>query len=102
MSRLPMELTSWDNALMRPLPVPCPADLILDATGMDAYNAAYRAAKQQRAMFIAIECQAEHWTVNGYAPQTSVRWFALCCRLADGSAQFVVACGLDVPVTSAS
>ncbi|WP_314250974.1 hypothetical protein [Streptomyces sp. DSM 40907] len=38
---------------MQPLPVPCPADLIPDATAVDAFNAASKEAKQQHAVFIA-------------------------------------------------
>jgi len=34
-----------------------PADLIPDATGTDAFNAASRAAKRQHAVFVAIERQ---------------------------------------------
>jgi hypothetical protein len=30
--------------LMQPLPAPCPSGLISDATGMEAFNAAYRQA----------------------------------------------------------
>ncbi|MEV3993948.1 hypothetical protein AB0J57_34235 [Streptomyces sp. NPDC049837] len=40
---------------MQPLPVPCPADLVPDATGSEAFNAAYKQAKQQRAVFVAVE-----------------------------------------------
>jgi hypothetical protein len=49
---------------MQPLPAPCPCGLIPDATGMDAFNAAYRQAKQQRAVFVAVERQGERWTVK--------------------------------------
>ncbi|GAA3597978.1 hypothetical protein [Streptomyces osmaniensis] len=49
---------------MQPLPAPCPADLIPDATGMAAFKAAYRQAKQQDAVFVAIESLGEHWTVK--------------------------------------
>ncbi|MFF3518792.1 hypothetical protein [Streptomyces sp. NPDC002573] len=49
---------------MQPLPAPCPSDLIPDATGMDAFNAAYRRAMQQRAVFVAIECEGRQWTVK--------------------------------------
>ncbi|MET8615675.1 hypothetical protein [Streptomyces misionensis] len=52
---------------MQPLPTPCPADLVPDATGQDAFNAAYRAAMQQRAVFVAVECQAQRWTVKADA-----------------------------------
>lgn len=43
---------------MQPLPAPCPADLIPDAAGVNAFNAVYRQAKQQRAVFVAVERQA--------------------------------------------
>ncbi|MET9072481.1 hypothetical protein ABZX95_09885 [Streptomyces sp. NPDC004232] len=49
---------------MQPLPIPCPADLIPDATGLDAFNTVYRAAEQQQAVFIAVERQGPRWTVN--------------------------------------
>ncbi|MEU5092938.1 hypothetical protein [Streptomyces sp. NPDC021356] len=49
---------------MQPLPQPCPAGLIPDATGMAAFKAAYRHAKQQRAVFVAIECEGARWTVK--------------------------------------
>ncbi|MFJ9968760.1 hypothetical protein [Streptomyces avermitilis] len=60
---------------MQPLPAPCPADLIPDATGMAAFKAAYRQAKQQDAVFVAIEALGEHWTVKAdmiTAPQHAV------------------------------
>ncbi|MFE3633590.1 hypothetical protein [Streptomyces sp. NPDC059168] len=50
---------------MQPLPVPCPADLIPDATGMVAFEAAYRQAKEQDAVFVAIESLGGHWTEEG-------------------------------------
>ncbi|WP_329625849.1 hypothetical protein OG357_38085 (plasmid) [Streptomyces sp. NBC_01255] len=53
--------------LMQPLPVPCPADRIPDATGMDAFTTAYRAAKEQRVVFVAIERQGPRWTVKADA-----------------------------------
>ncbi|AXE27976.1 hypothetical protein C0216_31055 (plasmid) [Streptomyces globosus] len=52
---------------MQPLPTPCPADLIPDATGQDAFNAAYRQAQQQRAVFVAIESQGPRWAVKADA-----------------------------------
>ncbi|MFD8887543.1 hypothetical protein ACFV0H_34405 [Streptomyces erythrochromogenes] len=52
---------------MQPLPTPCPADLIPDATAVDAFNAAYKEAKQQHAVFIAVEQQGRRWTVKADA-----------------------------------
>ncbi|MFB7867373.1 hypothetical protein [Streptomyces sp. NPDC056069] len=49
---------------MQPLPAPCPAGLIPDATTADAFNATYRQAKDQHAVFIAVEHQGPHWTVK--------------------------------------
>lgn len=60
---------------MQPLPAPCPAGLIPDVTGLEAFNAAYKAAKQQRAVFIAIERLGSHWTVKAdalTAPQHAI------------------------------
>ncbi|MGP4003526.1 hypothetical protein [Streptomyces sp. 8N706] len=60
---------------MQPLPVPCPADLIPDATGGDAFNAVYRQAKQERAVFVAVERHGPRWTVKAdalTAPQHSI------------------------------
>ena len=57
---------------MQPLPTPCPADLI---PGVDAFNAAYRHAKQQRVVSVAIERQGPRWTVKAdalTAPQHSI------------------------------
>lgn len=39
--------------LMQPLSAPYPADLMPDATGMAAFKAAYRQAKEQDAGFVA-------------------------------------------------
>ncbi|MEU0414764.1 hypothetical protein ABZ307_44335 [Streptomyces griseorubiginosus] len=47
---------------MQPLPIPCPRDLIPDAT--DIFGAVYRAAKAQGAVFVAIEREGQHWTVK--------------------------------------
>ncbi|MFE5038902.1 hypothetical protein [Streptomyces sp. NPDC056683] len=47
------------------LPVPCPGPLIPDAT--DRFDAAYRAAKAQRAVFVGIEREGERWTVKADA-----------------------------------
>ncbi|MGW3736468.1 hypothetical protein [Streptomyces sp. NPDC005148] len=40
---------------MQPLPTPCPADLVPDATAVDVFYAAYKQAKRQHAAFIAVE-----------------------------------------------
>lgn len=48
--------------LMQPLPTPCPADLV-----PDAFNAAYKQAKRQHAVFIAVEHQGRRWTVKADA-----------------------------------
>jgi hypothetical protein len=61
--------------LMQPLPAPCPADLIPDITGLEAFNAAHKAARQQRAVFIAIERLGPHRTVKAdalTAPQHAI------------------------------
>lgn len=51
--------------LVQPLPVPCPAHLIPDATGTDAFDAAYRQAMAQHAVFVAIEFEKrQRWTVK--------------------------------------
>ncbi len=49
---------------MELLPIPCPAGLVPDATGVDAFLAVYRQAKRQRAAFIAVERQGLRWTVK--------------------------------------
>ncbi|MDQ0904504.1 hypothetical protein QFZ22_000489 [Streptomyces canus] len=46
-------------------PIPCPGHLIPDAT--DRFDAAYRAAKAQRAVFAGIEREGEWWTVKADA-----------------------------------
>ncbi|WP_330347676.1 hypothetical protein [Streptomyces sp. NBC_00582] len=51
--------------VVQPLPIACPGHLIPDAT--DAFDAAYRAAKAQRAVFIAIEREGQRWTVKADA-----------------------------------
>ncbi|WP_420082828.1 hypothetical protein ACN6AT_37545 (plasmid) [Streptomyces sp. JL4002] len=53
--------------LMQPLPTPCPADLVPDATGQDAFTAAYRQAQQQRVVFVAVESQGPRWAVKADA-----------------------------------
>ncbi|MER7959914.1 hypothetical protein [Streptomyces sp. NPDC096030] len=52
---------------MQPLPIPCPAAQIPDATGMDAFSAAYRAAREQHAVFVAVERHGPGWTVKADA-----------------------------------
>ncbi|MFF9852971.1 hypothetical protein [Streptomyces litmocidini] len=49
---------------MEPLPTPCPAHLVPDATGVGSFNAAYQQAQSQQAVFIAIESQGPRWTVK--------------------------------------
>lgn len=49
---------------MEPLPTPCPAHLVPDATGVDGYGEAYRQAIARHAVFIAIEDQGARWTVE--------------------------------------
>ncbi|AVI00236.1 hypothetical protein C5L38_34865 (plasmid) [Streptomyces sp. WAC00288] len=49
---------------MEPLPIPCPAELVPDATGADAFNAAYRQAKEQQVVFVAVERQGPRWTAK--------------------------------------
>jgi hypothetical protein len=49
---------------MQPLPVPCPADLIPDATGTGSFHQAYRQAMAHRAVFVAIESDGPRWTVK--------------------------------------
>ncbi|MFJ5035816.1 hypothetical protein ACIQB5_49390 [Streptomyces sp. NPDC088560] len=46
--------------LMQPLPAPCSADLIPDATGMEALAALRRQAEQHGAVFIAIDSLGAH------------------------------------------
>ncbi|MGW0875975.1 hypothetical protein ACWD3Z_36615 [Streptomyces sp. NPDC002740] len=52
------------NLLMQPLPVPCPAPLIPDASGTDAFHKAYRQAMAHQAVFVAIESDGPRWTVK--------------------------------------
>ncbi|MFJ8098731.1 hypothetical protein [Streptomyces griseofuscus] len=49
---------------MQPLPVPCPAHLVPDATGTNAFHDAYRSAMAHNAVFVAIEADGQHWTVK--------------------------------------
>ncbi|MBO4252462.1 hypothetical protein [Streptomyces griseorubiginosus] len=50
---------------MQQLPIPCPGHLVPDAT--DRFDAVYRAAKTQRAVFVGIEREGERWTVKADA-----------------------------------
>lgn len=52
------------NPLMQPLPVPCPAHLIPDASGTKAFHTAYRQAMAHQAVFVAIESDGPRWTVK--------------------------------------
>ncbi|MFF4625639.1 hypothetical protein [Nonomuraea jabiensis] len=46
-------------------PIPCPAHLIPDATGTDAFHDVYRRAMAQQAVFVAIESERrQRWTVK--------------------------------------
>ncbi|MDF3292679.1 hypothetical protein [Streptomyces silvisoli] len=50
---------------MQPLPVPCPAHLIPDATGTDAFHDVYRNAMAHNAVFVAIESEKRRlWSVK--------------------------------------
>ncbi len=49
---------------MQPLPVPCPAHLIPDASGTEAFHQAYRRAMADGAVFVAIESHGPRWTVK--------------------------------------
>jgi hypothetical protein len=49
---------------MQSLPVPCPAYLVPNASGTDAFHKAYRQAMAQHAVFIAIETDGPLWTVK--------------------------------------
>ncbi|MCQ4083928.1 hypothetical protein NGB36_25900 [Streptomyces sp. RB6PN25] len=49
---------------MQQLPLPCPAHLIPDATGTNAFHDAYRRAMAHNAVFVAIECEGQQWTVK--------------------------------------
>ncbi|MET8170466.1 hypothetical protein ABZT34_40625 [Streptomyces sp. NPDC005329] len=50
---------------MQPLPSPCPGHLIPDVS--DGFDAAYRAARARRAVFVAIEHEGQQWTVKADA-----------------------------------
>ncbi|MFB7504264.1 hypothetical protein [Streptomyces broussonetiae] len=50
---------------MQPLPVPCPAHLIPDATGTDAFHDVYRNAMAHNVVFVAIEFERRRrWIVK--------------------------------------
>ncbi|MDR6975989.1 hypothetical protein J2X68_002677 [Streptomyces sp. 3330] len=49
---------------MQPLPVPCPASLVPDASGTEAFHRAYRQAMEHRAVFVAVESDGPRWTVK--------------------------------------
>ncbi|MFH8804499.1 hypothetical protein ACH4F6_33820 [Streptomyces sp. NPDC017936] len=49
---------------MQPLQVPCPAHLVPDATGTNAFHDAYRNAVTHNAVFVAIESEGQQWTVK--------------------------------------
>ncbi|OEJ56620.1 hypothetical protein BGM19_38980 [Streptomyces agglomeratus] len=49
---------------MQPLPVPCPAHLIPDASGTDMFHRAYRQAMAHGVVFVAIESDGPRWTVK--------------------------------------
>ncbi|MFE9139484.1 hypothetical protein [Streptomyces sp. NPDC007355] len=49
---------------MEPLPIPCPVGLIPDATDAEAFDAAYRAAREQRVVFVAVEHHGLRWMVR--------------------------------------
>ncbi|WP_260470769.1 hypothetical protein [Streptomyces sp. RP5T] len=56
---------AWHNVLVQTLPAPCPAHLIPDATGTEAFHDAYRRAMAQHAVFVAIEFEnRQRWTVK--------------------------------------
>jgi len=52
------------NALMQPLPVPCPAHLIPNASGTKAFHQAYRQAMAHGVVFVAVESDGPRWTVK--------------------------------------
>jgi hypothetical protein len=61
--------------VVEPLPRPCPADRIPDATGLEAFEAACKAAKEQRVVFVAVEQQGPLWAVKAdalTAPQHTI------------------------------
>lgn len=61
---MPIHVTSWQYALVQPLPVPCPAHLIPYATGTTAFHDAYRNAMAHNVVFVAIESEGQQWTVK--------------------------------------
>ncbi|MGW3661413.1 hypothetical protein ACWD6R_39935 [Streptomyces sp. NPDC005151] len=52
---------------MQPLPVPCPAHLIPEVSGTDAFHNAYREAMAQQVVFVAIEHEGGWWSVKADA-----------------------------------
>ncbi|MEU9671689.1 hypothetical protein AB0E25_40470 [Streptomyces bobili] len=60
---------------VQPLPTPCSAGRFPDATGMDAFTTAYRAAKEQQVVFVAIERLGLWWTVKADALTAPQRTF---------------------------
>ncbi|MGW3100249.1 hypothetical protein ACWDCC_43230 [Streptomyces sp. NPDC001102] len=51
--------------VLQPLPAPCPAHLIPDATGAEAFQEAYRNAMAHHVVFVAIESENSGlWTVK--------------------------------------
>ncbi|MDX3224487.1 hypothetical protein [Streptomyces sp. ME19-01-6] len=49
---------------MQPVPIPCSAEHIPNATGRDAFDAAYQAAKTANAVYVGIERRGQRWTVK--------------------------------------
>ncbi|MGW6414873.1 hypothetical protein [Streptomyces sp. NPDC055055] len=49
---------------MDPLPIPCPAERIPDASGPDGFHAVYRAALEQRAVFVTLEGEGPRWRIK--------------------------------------
>ncbi|MFD0367972.1 hypothetical protein [Streptomyces sp. NPDC127114] len=61
--------------LMEPLPIPCPAGRIPDASGSGGFQAAYRAAQEQRAVFVVLEREGPRWRIKAdtlTAPELTV------------------------------
>ncbi|NEA59746.1 hypothetical protein G3I60_37700 [Streptomyces sp. SID13666] len=49
---------------MPSLPIPCPAHLIPDATGLDTFNTAYQAATMADAVYVGVERRSRRWAVK--------------------------------------